>query len=118
MTRKRWRGERAKNGYSHNELHQRSHRTSGCSRGVSGMPGCLGLGTTSRLSVPFFDGNWANLDEFMLVMVVTPVASLTVPVAVVLMMPVFIIPVVIPMVIIVIPMVIIAIPLVIIGHGC
>ena len=118
MTRKRWRGERAKNGYSHNELHQRSHRTSGCSRGVSGMPGCLGLGTTSRLSVPFFDGNWANLDEFMLVMVVTPVASLTVPVAVVLMMPVFIIPVMIPMVIIVIPMVIIAIPLVIIGHGC
>ena len=36
----------------------------------------------------------------MLVMVVTPVASLAVPIAVVLMMPVVIIPVVIPMVII------------------
>jgi hypothetical protein len=78
----------------------------------------LGRGTTSRLLVPFFDGDRAELDEFMPVMVVTPVASLTVPVAVVLMMPVFIIPVVIPMVIIVIPMIIIAIPMVIIGHGC
>ena len=61
--------------------------------------------------MPFFDGDRAEPDEFMPVMVVTPVASLTVPVAVVLMMPVFIIPVVIPMVII-------AIRMVIIGHGC
>ena len=62
------------------------------------------------LSVPFFDRNRADPDELMFVMVVLPVASLTVPVTVMLMMPVFIIPVVIPMTIV--------IPMVIIGYGC
>ena len=52
------------------------------------------------LSVPLFDSDWANPNEFGMVMVVAPVASLAVPVAVMLVMPVIIIPVVIPMVLI------------------
>jgi hypothetical protein len=55
--------------------------------------------------VPSFDGDRADPDELMFVVVVLPVASLTVPVAVMLMMPVFIIPVVIVMVFIAIPVV-------------
>jgi hypothetical protein len=40
----------------------------------------------------------ADSDEFMMVLMVTPIASLTVPIAVVIMIPVTIIPVVIPMI--------------------
>jgi hypothetical protein len=54
--------------------------------------------------VPLFNSDWANPNEFVMVMVVAPIASLTVPVAVVLVMPVIIIPV--------------AIPMVLISHGC
>ena len=50
--------------------------------------------------MPFFDGDRADPDELMFAVVVLPVASLTVPVAVMLMMPVLIIPAVIPMVLI------------------
>ena len=57
-------------------------------------------GAANRLLAPCFNGEWADLDEFMMVLVVTPIASLTVPIAVVIMMPVIIIPVVIPMILV------------------
>ena len=64
----------------------------------------IDAGTANRILVPFFNSDRADPDEFMIVMVSLPIASFTVPVAVMLMMPVLIVPVVIPMVLI--------------GHGC
>jgi hypothetical protein len=66
-------------------------------RRVSGIPGCV-RGTANPISVPFFDRDRADLDEFMLVVRSMPVSPLTMPVAVMLMMPVLIIPVVIALV--------------------
>lgn len=54
----------------------------------------------SSVSTPCFNGQWADLDEFMMVLMVPPIASLTVPIAVVIMVPVTIIPVVIPMILV------------------
>ena len=45
-----------------------------------------------------FNSERANPNELMVVMMITPVAVLTVPVAVMLMMPIFIVPVVISMI--------------------
>jgi hypothetical protein len=58
----------------------------------------IDAGPANRVLVPFFNRDRADPDEFMLVMVSLPIASFTVPVAVMLMMPVLIIPAVIPMV--------------------
>ena len=62
------------------------------------------LGPVTWLLVPFFNCERADPNEFMVVMVIAPIASFTVPIAVMLMMPVVIIPGVIAMVLI--------------GHGC
>ena len=67
-------------------------RASGCSRGIWGQ---AATGNNKLTLVSFLYSDRADPDEFMLMMVVTPVASLTVPVAVMFMMPVFVIPVVI-----------------------
>jgi hypothetical protein len=67
-------------------------RASDYSRGIRGQ---AATGNNKLTLVSFFYSDRADPDEFMLVMVVTPVASLTVPVAVMFMMPVFVIPVVI-----------------------
>jgi hypothetical protein len=50
--------------------------------------------------VPLFDRYRANLNEFMSMVVVSPIASLTVPVTVPFMMPIVIVPAVVPVVVV------------------
>lgn len=77
---------------------QRNRRTSSDSGdGFRRFPDVFAR-NANRVSVPFFDRDRADLDEFMLVVRSMPVSPLTMPVAVMLMMPVLIIPVVIALV--------------------
>ena len=50
-------------------------------------------------STAFFDGDPADSDKFVFVMVITPVAPLAVPIAVMLVVPIAIVPIVVLMVI-------------------
>jgi hypothetical protein len=49
----------------------------------------------SRRALVFFYAHWAYLDEFVLVMVVFPMPSVTMPISGVVMVPVFVIPIMI-----------------------
>jgi hypothetical protein len=92
----------AKLGSRPHERH--GHHDLAGSYGARGVRGQAATGNNKLILVSFFYSDRADLDEFMLVMVVTPVASLTVPVAVMFMMPVLVIPVVIAAILI--------------SHGC
>lgn len=56
--------------------------------------------TSSGMLMLLFDGDWTDSDESMFVMVVTPITSLAMPIAVMLMMPVSVIPVVVSVILV------------------